>query len=172
MPELRSGVRRNRAPSIDLRQKPGGRAAAVRKSEHKVGNYVRTRAAVAKEAAEAAAAVVGEKERGKKRAAATKPQTQTRSAAARKRAKVALAEWRASDRKGVKVGCVEEVGVGGGVEGGQCENQREAMIGDNSGGLSANKATGQEEEGSTSPFPERVSLYPSICMYIQTRVYV
>ncbi|KAK8630340.1 hypothetical protein V6N13_079138 [Hibiscus sabdariffa] len=33
---------------------------------------------------------------------------------------------------------------------------KEAEMGDESGGLSANKAAGQEEEGSTAPFPERV----------------
>ena len=32
-------------------------------------------------------------------------------------------------------------------------------MGDDSGGLSANKAAGQEEEGSTAPFPERVSIF-------------
>ncbi|KAL4309900.1 hypothetical protein GQ457_01G048750 [Hibiscus cannabinus] len=33
-----------------------------------------------------------------------------------------------------------------------------AEMGDESGGLSANKAAGQEEEGSTAPFPERVQV--------------
>lgn len=159
MPELRRGERRNRAPSLDLRRKRRA-AAAGRKSEHKVGNYIRTRAAVAKEAADAAGAVVVvEKERGKNRAG---KKTRTRLGVGRKRAKVAEGAA-AADKKGVKAVCVEEVGVGGG-EGVQCENLREAMVGDNSGGLSANKVTGQEEEGSTSPFPERVSLsiHPSI----------
>ncbi|XVF04578.1 hypothetical protein REPUB_Repub05bG0096000 [Reevesia pubescens] len=32
------------------------------------------------------------------------------------------------------------------------------VMGDDSGGLSANKAAGQEEEGSTAPFPERVQV--------------
>eukprot|EP00268_Persea_americana_P011455 TRINITY_DN1483_c0_g1_i1.p1 TRINITY_DN1483_c0_g1~~TRINITY_DN1483_c0_g1_i1.p1 ORF type:complete len:726 (+),score=130.73 TRINITY_DN1483_c0_g1_i1:352-2529(+) len=154
MPELRRGERRNRAPSLDLRRKPGDRAAVGRKSEHKVGNYIRTRAAVAKEAADAAGAiVVVEKERGKNRAG---KKTRTRLGVGRKRAKVAEGAA-AADKKGVKAVCVEEVRVGGG-EGVQCENPREAMVGDNSGGLSANKVTGQEEEGSTSPFPERVQV--------------
>ena len=34
-----------------------------------------------------------------------------------------------------------------------------AVMGDDSGELSANKAVGQEEEGSTAPFPERVCLW-------------
>lgn len=29
-------------------------------------------------------------------------------------------------------------------------------MGDDSGGLSANRAAGQEEEGNTNPFPEKV----------------
>ncbi|OMO73119.1 hypothetical protein CCACVL1_17463 [Corchorus capsularis] len=33
-----------------------------------------------------------------------------------------------------------------------------AVMGDDSGGLSANKAAGQEEEGSTAPFPEKVQV--------------
>ncbi|XP_058108501.1 casein kinase 1-like protein HD16 [Magnolia sinica] len=142
MPELRSGVRRNRAPPIDLRRKPRGRAAA-KKPEPKPGNYVRTRAAVAKEAAAAAAA-------GPK----VKPKTRTRLAAARNnnnnRAKVAAA-GPAEEEKVVVV----EVGSdhqGGGVD------RREEMMGDDSGGLSANRAIGQEEEGSTAPFPERVQV--------------
>lgn len=32
------------------------------------------------------------------------------------------------------------------------------MMGDDSGGLSANRAAGQEEEGSTAPFPEKVDI--------------
>ncbi|KAE8720835.1 cation efflux family protein [Hibiscus syriacus] len=35
---------------------------------------------------------------------------------------------------------------------------KEVGMGDESGGLSANKAPGQEEEGSTAPFPERVQV--------------
>lgn len=168
MPELRRGERRNRAPSLDLRRKRRA-AAAGRKSEHKVGNYIRTRAAVAKEAADAAGAVVVvEKERGKNRVG---KKTRTRLGVGRKRAKVAEGAAAAADKKGVKAVCVEEVGVGGG-EGVQCENLREAMVGDNSGGLSANKVTGQEEEGSTSPFPERVSLSIHLSFYLSKCVNV
>ncbi|XP_022753533.1 casein kinase 1-like protein HD16 [Durio zibethinus] len=36
------------------------------------------------------------------------------------------------------------------------KEKKGAVMGDESGGLSANKAAGQEEEGSTAPFPERV----------------
>ncbi|MBA0762367.1 hypothetical protein Gotri_012000 [Gossypium trilobum] len=36
--------------------------------------------------------------------------------------------------------------------------EKEAVMGDDSGGLSANKAAEQEEEGSTAPFPERVQV--------------
>ena len=37
------------------------------------------------------------------------------------------------------------------------EEENKAVMADDSGGLSANKAAGQEEEGSTAPFPEKVS---------------
>ena len=43
-----------------------------------------------------------------------------------------------------------------GGEGGEGVIGGRDMMADDSGGLSANKATGQEEEGSTAPFPERV----------------
>ncbi|XVE78790.1 hypothetical protein DITRI_Ditri14bG0006300 [Diplodiscus trichospermus] len=38
------------------------------------------------------------------------------------------------------------------------KEKKGAVMGDHSGGLSANKAAGQEEEGSTAPFPERVQV--------------
>ncbi|GLT71342.1 hypothetical protein SLA2020_433710 [Shorea laevis] len=38
------------------------------------------------------------------------------------------------------------------------QKEKKILMGDDSGGLSANKAGGQEEEGSTAPFPERVQV--------------
>ncbi|KAK8635327.1 hypothetical protein V6N13_004068 [Hibiscus sabdariffa] len=38
------------------------------------------------------------------------------------------------------------------------DKEKESVMGDDSGGLSANKAAGREEEGSTAPFPERVQV--------------
>ncbi|PKA52382.1 Casein kinase I isoform delta-like [Apostasia shenzhenica] len=44
------------------------------------------------------------------------------------------------------------------------------MMGDDSGGLSANKAAGQEEEGSTAPFPEKVQVGGSPVYKIERRL--
>lgn len=115
MPELRRGVRRGRAPLARKRSEPPA-----------AGNYVKTRAAVARERA-----------RGGRRR-----ELGTGEPAARKKAKRGRAGV-VSEREGDKEGDKEE------------EVELEAM-GDESGGLSANKAGGQEEEGSTAPFPERV----------------
>lgn len=112
MPELRRGVRRGRAK------------VAHKRSEPPVGNYVKTRAAVArakrlkleekeeKEEDQQQVIVISERDSGSER------------------------------KKGKKVVGKEEKG----------------LMADDSGGLSANKAAGQEEEGSTAPFPEKVSV--------------
>ncbi|KAJ4971836.1 hypothetical protein NE237_004935 [Protea cynaroides] len=154
MPELRSGLRRARVPVVDQ----GRQTRAAKKSEPVVGNCVRTRAAVAKKAAKDEAARIGTKTR------AGKPRTRL-SVRNRARAAVILI----SDKKGEsdrdrvretreegkgKVGDrIDNLGVG------FCaENQKKEMMGDDSGGLSANKVGGQEEEGNTAPFPERVQV--------------
>ncbi|XP_059429633.1 casein kinase 1-like protein HD16 [Corylus avellana] len=108
MPELRRGVRRGRAK------------VAHKRSEPPVGNYVKTRAAVArakklkleKEEEQQQVIVISERDSGSER------------------------------KKGKKVVGKEEKG----------------LMADDSGGLSANKAAGQEEEGSTAPFPEKVTV--------------
>lgn len=122
MPELRRGVRRGRA-----------RVAHKRSDPPPLRNYVKTRAAVAREAAEALA-------RPRTRLAARKlkeedPEDQV----------IVLSE-RDSDserRKGKE----------------RVEEEEKPAMGDDSGGLSANKAAGQEEEGNTAPFPERVCVF-------------
>jgi hypothetical protein len=109
MPELRRGVRRGRAK------------VAHKRSEPPVGNYVKTRAAVArakklkleKEEEHQQVIVISERDSGSER------------------------------KKGKKVVGKEEKGP----------------MADDSGGLSANKAAGQEEEGSTAPFPEKVCAF-------------
>jgi hypothetical protein len=109
MPELRRGVRRGRAK------------VAHKRSEPPVGNYVKTRAAVArakklkleKEEEQQQVIVISERDSGSER------------------------------KKGKKVVGKEEKG----------------LMADDSGGLSANKAAGQEEEGSTAPFPEKVCAF-------------
>ena len=45
------------------------------------------------------------------------------------------------------------------------KEKKGAVMGDDSGGLSANKAAGQEEEGSTAPFPERVCLWFCLVLF-------
>ncbi|KAF3444433.1 hypothetical protein FNV43_RR14125 [Rhamnella rubrinervis] len=121
MPELRRGVRRGRA-----------RVAHKRSDPPPLRNYVKTRAAVAREAAEALV-------RPRTRLAARQlkdedPEDQV----------IVLSE-RDSDserRKGKE----------------KVEEEEKPAMGDDSGGLSANKAAGQEEEGNTAPFPERVQV--------------
>ncbi|KAI3683465.1 hypothetical protein L1987_83969 [Smallanthus sonchifolius] len=108
MPELRSGVRRGRAPLVGNR------------SEHLVGKYVKTRAAKAK-AKEAAAAVVQ-----------AKPRRQKKKKKKEDEPVIVISE--AKDNQGV-------------------------AMADASGGLSANRVSGQEEEeGNTAPFPDRVQV--------------
>lgn len=142
MPELRRGVRRGRDP-IDQRAK---------RSEHLVGNYIRTRAAVAKaRAVEAAAAGKG------KAVVVEAPRVARRRQ--RKGQVIVISEGQGGSEKerSEKPAEEEEGGFLGDKEGGGGVGKKE-MMGDDSGGLSANKATGQEEEGSTAPFPERVQV--------------
>lgn len=145
MPELRRGERRGRAP-VDQKR----RNKADKRSEHLVGNYIKTRAAAAKEAAEAkakATRIGGNKEtepiRGRIKKQENEPPV------------IVISENNSeSDRNLVKEGFKRK-----GERGVQLERKTKEMLGgDDSGGLSANKATGQEEEGSTAPFPERVQV--------------
>ncbi|KAK9154980.1 hypothetical protein Sjap_002460 [Stephania japonica] len=170
MRELRNGVRRGRAPVVDQCRKPGrGGRGGRRKSEPLVGSCVRTRAAVAKE--EAAAARVagggvgggGSGSGAKEKAPAVRPRT--RLEAARNRAKAAAAVILISDKDDSKSGesdWIREIEKrdSGRKEIVKAENPplKDIMMGDDSGGLSANKAGGQEEEGNTAPFPERVQV--------------
>ncbi|RVW48632.1 Casein kinase 1-like protein HD16 [Vitis vinifera] len=150
MPELRRGVRRGRDP-IDQQAK---------RSEHLVGNYIRTRAAVAKaRAVEAAAAGKG------KAVVVEAPRVARRRQ--RKGQVIVISEGQGGSEKerSEKPAEEEEGGFLGDKEGGGGVGKKE-MMGDDSGGLSANKATGQEEEGSTAPFPERVSPNFLYCILI------
>lgn len=118
MPELRSGVRKGRAPVVEKGERRNPR------SEHLVGNYIKTRAAAAKEAAE------------------KKPRKGNRKLKEKE-------EVKEKEKEEVIVIVSEE-------DKEKCE-EGDKKMGDASGGLSANRVTGQEEEGSTAPFPERVS---------------
>lgn len=129
MPELRSGPDRGRGAPVDQRRR--------RKPVPLVGNYVKTRAAVAKEAAEAkAAAAAAGRKRGGARARAKKKREEEKVI-------VILEDKEEKGREGLieeRENLVEE---------------RERMA-DESGGSSANKVTGKEEEGTTPPFPDKV----------------
>ncbi|XP_058199807.1 casein kinase 1-like protein HD16 isoform X2 [Rhododendron vialii] len=132
MPELRSGPDRGRGAPVDQRRR--------RKPVPLVGNYVKTRAAVAKEAAEAkAAAAAAGRKRGGARARAKKKSEEEEKVI------VILEDKEEKGREGLieeRENLVEE---------------RERMA-DESGGSSANKVTGKEEEGTTPPFPDKVQV--------------
>ncbi|CAL5357936.1 unnamed protein product [Camellia sinensis] len=145
MPELRKGVRRGRDPVDQRRRNP------AKKSEHLVGNYIKTRAAVAKEAAEAKAAAAEEagerKRRGARLVGAVKK---------RKEEQVVVISEDKKVEEGEKEGGSLPASGGEGAE--AAIGKKRDTMGDESGGLSANKVTGQEEEGNTAPFPEKVQV--------------
>jgi len=155
MPELRSGVRRGRAPVVDKRRRQN---QAEKKSEHLVGNFIKTRAAAAKEATEA-------KAKAKAKAAEVAPRrgrgARLGGTAKKGKGKEEEKEQVIVVSEGTKVEGGEREGGSlprSGGEGGKTGVGDRGIMGDDSGGLSANKVTGQEEEGSTAPFPERVQV--------------
>ncbi|KAF5937169.1 hypothetical protein HYC85_024675 [Camellia sinensis] len=143
MPELRKGVRRGRDPVDQRRRNP------AKKSEHLVGNYIKTRAAVAKEAAEAKAAAAEEAGERKRRGARL-----VGAAKKRKEEQVVVISEDKKVEEGEKEGRSLPASGGEGAE--AAIGKKRDTMGDESGGLSANKVTGQEEEGNTAPFPEKV----------------
>lgn len=120
MPVLRRGVRRGRARILQKHFEEPPRA----------GTYVKTRAAVAREAAEA------------------RPRPRTRLAIKElnknREEEVIVISERDTCLEDKKVQQLEE------------EEEDKGAMGDESGGLSANKAAGIEEEGTSAPFPEKV----------------
>ncbi|KAI7991645.1 Casein kinase 1-like protein HD16 [Camellia lanceoleosa] len=145
MPELRKGVRRGRDPVDQRRRNP------AKKSEHLVGNYIKTRAAVAKEAAEAKAAAAEEGGERKRRGARL-----VGAAKKRKEEQVVVISEDKKVEEGEKEGGSLPASEGEGAE--AAIGKKRDTMGDESGGLSANKVTGQEEEGNTAPFPEKVQV--------------
>ncbi|GMQ00644.1 hypothetical protein CsSME_00047645 [Camellia sinensis var. sinensis] len=145
MPELRKGVRRGRDPVDQRRRNP------AKKSEHLVGNYIKTRAAVAKEAAEAKAAAAEEAGERKRRGARL-----VGAAKKRKEEQVVVISEDKKVEEGEKEGGSLPASGGEGAE--AAIGKKRDTMGDESGGLSANKVTGQEEEGNTAPFPEKVQV--------------
>ncbi|XP_009382978.2 casein kinase 1-like protein HD16 [Musa acuminata AAA Group] len=154
MPELRSGVRRRgRSP-------PTPAPPAV---DRPLRN-TRARAAAAAAAAkkpEPAGVAAGGSRRVRTRAAAPRPASakgrqRVRSAKGRQ-ILVEEEEGRESDRL-KDVVLVEEEKRGKGLVSQAEEARGKEMMGDESGGLSANRAARQEEEGNTNPFPEKVQV--------------
>ncbi|XP_052186475.1 casein kinase 1-like protein HD16 [Diospyros lotus] len=135
MPELHKGVARGCALVGRRRRKE------EKKSEPLVGKYIKTRAAVAREAAEAKAAA------GRKRGRPAKKRKEEPVVA------ISDDKKKKKEERGEKEGgglfpVIRAVG----------ETGERHIMGDESGGVSANKATGKEEEGNTAPFPEKVQV--------------
>ncbi|KAK9128521.1 hypothetical protein Syun_017318 [Stephania yunnanensis] len=165
MRELRSGVRRGRAPVVDqCRKAGGGGRGGVRKSEPLVvGSCVRTRAAVAKEEAAriAGGGGGGSSSGAKEEVPAVRPRTRLEVARNRAKAAAVILISDKDDSESGESDRIREIEErdSGRKEIVKAENPRkDIMMGDDSGGLSANKAGGQEEEGNTAPFPERVQV--------------
>lgn len=138
MPELRSGVRRARASVIDKKKN----AASKKRSEHLVGKYVKTRAAEKKEAVEEATVVVKVEAKEQKK---PKPRRTNKK-----------------ENEGLVTAVNEPVIL---VSEHKVEIEKKVVMADGSGGLSANKVTGQEEEGNTAPFPGGVCFLLSVFQY-------
>ncbi|CAO2837187.1 unnamed protein product [Amaranthus hypochondriacus] len=143
MPEFQRGEKRRRTTTPVKKE-----VNDAKKSSHLVGNYIRTRAVVAREAAE------------KKVVQKIRDSPRTRLAVKRGKQKVQLANINHNCKKisnlnnnSTKKKVVSKVPV---ILIVSKEKEPEEMLGD-SGGLSANnKATGQDDDGNKSPFPERV----------------
>ncbi|THU55619.1 hypothetical protein C4D60_Mb11t08480 [Musa balbisiana] len=152
MPELRSGVRRRgRSP-------PTPAPPAV---DRPLRNTRARAAAAAAKKPEPAGVAAGGSRRVRTRAAAPRPASakgrqRVRSAKGRQ-ISVEEGEGRESDRL-KDVVLVEEEKRGKGLVSQAEEARGKEMMGDESGGLSANRATRQEEEGNTNPFPEKVQV--------------
>ncbi|CAN6693507.1 unnamed protein product [Malus baccata var. baccata] len=130
MPELRRGVRRGRARVASKPSDPPPRSR-------------RTRATVAREAA--AEAVVRPRTRLAVRKLKEEEKQEPVPVPVPEEDPVIVISVKDSDSEGSK-----------GEE--KVEEDKKAVMADDSGGLSANKAAGQEEEGSTAPFPEKVQV--------------
>ncbi|CAM8952931.1 unnamed protein product [Rhodiola kirilowii] len=141
MPELRKGVRRGRPPLLKQVQNQ----TVNKELERSLGgSNVKTRAAVVREAK-------AREEEGK-----LEGRRRTRLG---KRKADAVEER--EDKELILISETKPVEVGGRQAGEELKVEiavKEGRMGDESGGLSANKVAGQEEEGSTAPFPERVQV--------------
>uniref|UniRef100_A0A803NDY3 F-box domain-containing protein n=1 Tax=Chenopodium quinoa TaxID=63459 RepID=A0A803NDY3_CHEQI len=164
MPELQRGnsvkttTNKKQKNIVDNNQK---------KSTHLVGNYIRTRAAVAREAE--AVAVVGVVEEEREKVVKDPPRTRLavkkgkfKEQTTNNNKRVINNTKNNSGKKKKVVDKVVPVVVISEKESELNEREsevREEMLGDDSGGLSANnKGTGHDDDGNKSPFPERVQV--------------
>uniref|UniRef100_A0A2N9H9W6 non-specific serine/threonine protein kinase n=1 Tax=Fagus sylvatica TaxID=28930 RepID=A0A2N9H9W6_FAGSY len=146
MPELRRGVRRGRDKVAQQHKRSDPSPSSPSPSPSPslpppataVGNYVKTRAAVAR-----AKKLKLEKNNSNKN---------------KKKNKTTEEEEEKEEKQEDQVIVISEKDSGLDKKKGKKKEEKAAAMGDDSGGLSANKAAGQEEEGSTAPFPERVSV--------------
>ncbi|KAL9678921.1 hypothetical protein QQ045_016773 [Rhodiola kirilowii] len=141
MPELRKGVRSGRPPLLKQVQNQ----TVNKELERSLGgSNVKTRAAVVREA--------------KAREEEGKLEGRRRTRLGKRKAD--SVEER-DDKELILISETKPVEGGGGQAGEELKVEiavKEGRMGDESGGLSANKVAGQEEEGSTAPFPERVQV--------------
>ncbi|KAI3949172.1 hypothetical protein MKW98_026552 [Papaver atlanticum] len=144
MPELRSGVRKRRAPILDHQRRKNTVVDNLDNPQPLVNNNARTRAGAA--AAAEAAEIVGGKETN------LKPVSGPRTRNQAKAAEIVIPEEIKQQPEEEEEEAEEEKELG--LE----SSKKKEIMGDDSDGLSANKVVAQEEEGSTAPFPERVQV--------------
>ncbi|KAI3868093.1 hypothetical protein MKX03_035309, partial [Papaver bracteatum] len=144
MPELRSGVRKRRAPILDHQRRKNTVVDNLDNPQPLVNNNARTGAGAA--AAAEAAEIVGGKETN------LKPVSGPRTRNQAKAAEIVIPEEIKQQPEEEEEEAEEEKELG--LE----SSKKKEIMGDDSDGLSANKVVAQEEEGSTAPFPERVQV--------------
>ena len=148
MPELR----RNRARLARNQQQEKQTDTPV------AGNHAKTRAAVAREA----------KKRPRTRLEAKRLKEKEEEGDQRNSNKSKRVE---EEEEGKKVILISESGKKGknlvvDIEEEEKVDRVKGVMADGSGGLSANKAGAQEEEGSTAPFPEKVCLFFYLIFFV------
>ncbi|GMH11522.1 hypothetical protein Nepgr_013363 [Nepenthes gracilis] len=129
-------------------RKRAGRAPVNKQSKrsgHLVGNYIRTRAAVAREAAEAKALADNKIQERVKIGDRPRTRLAAKEEEQKKPSPVILISERESQSDRIEGEAEERL------------REKQGMLGDDSGGLSANKAAGQDDDNK-APFPERVQV--------------
>ncbi|XP_042437428.1 casein kinase 1-like protein HD16 [Zingiber officinale] len=144
-------------PVLRSRERRGGRAPPPPPVDRTLRN-TRARAAAKNSNPGPAGVAAGGSRRGRGRApsSAARGRQRVRSSTGRL---VFVEEWEAKESDQLKeVVVLKEETKGKGREKQAEEVKAKEMMGDDSGGLSANRVAGQEEEGNTTPFPEKVQV--------------